>query len=432
MSTSDIQHVTVALPTLGCKVNRYDSDALARALSALGYQIVRAHEPADVYIVNTCTVTGGAEAKSRKTWRHVRKLNPQARIILTGCYAALAPEQLAGMDGVDAVVPITAQDDIPALIAQWLPCAPPACEASRPRGLTASIERTRATVKVQDGCNLRCAYCAVTLARGPLRSRPLPEVLDELRGLVAAGLPEIVLTGVRLDAYGRERGEQLTDLIHATRDLAIPRLRLSSLEPIGVHPPLIAALAAHPTLCHHFHLCLQSGDDGMLQAMRRGYTAEHFSRLVGDIRAAMPDSTFSTDVIVGFPGETDEAFARSAALIEELDIIKLHIFKFSPRPGTAAATFPAQVGAVVKEARSEALFALEHKLFRQYAAARIGARVAVLVERTGAAGEGLTSHYVRVRAPFAPAAVGTIQTVRITNMGDGDLRGVVCEAIDDT
>ena len=423
MSTLDPPRITIALPTLGCKVNRYDSDALARALSARGYCIVPANQPADVYIVNTCTVTGAADAKSRKTWRHVRQLNARARVILTGCYASLAPETLAALDGIDAVVPITAQESIPELIAQWLPVA--SAGASLPSGLTASlVARTRATVKVQDGCNLRCAFCAVTLARGPVRSRPLPTVLAELRALVAAGVPEIVLTGVRLDAYGLDGGARLAELVDATRALAIPRLRLSSLEPIGIHPPLIAALAAHPALCHHFHVCLQSGDDGVLRAMRRGYSAERYRRILGALRAAMPEATFTTDVIVGFPGETDAAFARTCALIEELGFIKLHIFKFSARPGTDAAGFPGQVGEALKEARRGELFALERQLFRRYASGCVAQRVAVLVERTGARGEGLTAEYVRVFAPFPAGSRGMIHPAIVTEIGDDFLRAI--------
>lgn len=423
MNTAISQPVTVALPTLGCKVNRYDSDVLARALLARGYRIVAANQPADVYIVNTCTVTGAAEAKSRKTWRHARQLNARARIILTGCYASLAPDTLAAMDGVDAVVPISAQAGIPDLIAQWLPPAASTGE-NVPPGLTTSASRTRATVKVQDGCNLRCAFCAVTLARGPVRSRPFATVLAELRDLVAAGTPEIVLTGVRLDAYGLDGGPRLSELVEATRALDIPRLRLSSLEPIGIHPPLIAALAAHPALCHHFHVCLQSGDDEVLRAMRRGYNTERFRRIIGALRAAMPDATFSSDVIVGFPGETDAAFARTCSLVEEMGFIKLHIFKYSARAGTDAAQFSAQVSEALKEARSRELFALAGKLFQRHAVGYVGQRVSVLVERTGARGEGLTTHYLRVRAAFPPASRGTIQPVIVTEIADDFLRAI--------
>jgi threonylcarbamoyladenosine tRNA methylthiotransferase MtaB len=425
MTDLPVGPVTVALPTLGCKANRYDSDTLARALNARGYVIVPPHKPADVYIVNTCTVTGEADAKSRKTLRRALRAREDATVIVTGCYASLEPAQLAAIAGVDAVVPLDQQHTIPDLLMRLRPPTAPACAV---RGLTASIERTRSTVKVQDGCNLQCAFCAVTLARGDLRSRPLEEIITELRALVAAGIQEIVLTGIRLDAYGLEGpGPRLADLVDATRDLRIPRLRLSSLEPLGIDARLATALATHPTLCRHFHVCLQSGDDGVLRAMRRGYTVDRYRAIIGLLRAVMPDATFTTDVIVGFPGETDAAFANTCALVEELGFTKLHIFKFSPRPHTAAAAIPGTVPDAVKDARSDALFAIERHLFRAAAAPLLGTDVSVLVERTGARGEGLTPGYLRVCAPFPTATAGCIVPARVTAVETDCLRADFAE-----
>lgn len=424
MSTIRTRPITVALPTLGCKANRYDSDTLARALIDRGYVIVPANQPADVYIVNTCTVTAGADAKSRKMLRRALRINEDARLIVTGCYASRTPEQLAAIDGVDLVVPIPEQHRIPELLAKMLPPIPLDVDTTSPHGLSASIERTRATVKVQDGCNLHCAFCAVTMARGEVRSRPIDEVMAELRALVAMGMQEIVLTGIRLDAYGLDHGTCLADLIDTTQAVDIPRLRLSSLEPIGITAHLAARLAAHPTLCHHFHVCLQSGDDGILRAMRRGYTAARYRRTLELLRTAMPDATFTTDVIVGFPGETEEAFAHTHDLIAELGFIKLHIFKFSPRPGTAAAIMHPVVPDAVKDARSQALFALERQLFRQHAASLVGTEVSVLVEHAGRLGDGLTPHYLRVLAPFSAKNVRTIQAAVVTEIGDDHVLAV--------
>jgi len=414
--------VTVALPTLGCKVNRYDSDALARALIARGYVVVPPQQPADIYIVNTCTVTREAEAKSRKTLRRTLRIHDGALLIVTGCYATLDREALAALAGVDAVVPIAEQHTIPDLLLQR---RPPAAheQASMPHGLSASIERTRATVKVQDGCNLRCAFCAVTLARGPVRSRPLPEVMTELHGLADAGIREIVLTGIRLDAYGKERGQRLADLLNATRPLGVARLRLSSLEPVGIDDGLVGAMAAHPTLCRHFHICLQSGDDGVLRAMRRGYTTGRFRQLIAKLRAAMPDATFTTDLIVGFPGETEQAFQHTLDFARELGFMKLHIFKFSTRPGTAAAEMPGQIADQVKEERSRRLFAVERELFHAYAEPLRGHTVTVLVEQTGPQGDGLTDGYLRVCADFPPASAGEIMPVRVTGIGEDGVLG---------
>ncbi len=413
MST-DPKPITVALPTLGCKANRYDSDTLARALAELGYSIVPEGACADIYIVNTCTVTGGADAKSRKICRRTLKLNPDATLIITGCYASLEPEKLGAMAGVAAVVPITEQAHIPELLLRLRP--PSAIHATMP-GLHTSAERTRATVKVADGCNLSCAFCAVTLARGDVRSRPLPEIITELHALVAAGMPEVVLTGIRLDAYGIEAagGPRLADLIDATHDISIPRLRLSSVEPLGVSARLVRSLAAHPGLCHHFHVCLQSGDDGILHSMRRGYTADFYRTVITRLRTAMPDATFTTDIIVGFPGETEEAFAHTLELVEEVGFIGLHIFKFSPRPHTTAATMPGQIQESVKDARAERLLALQRRLFTTHASTLVGSVVPVLAERGN---EGLTTHYERVHAHFPAEIIGHTVPVRITSVGD--------------
>ncbi|HEY3417268.1 MAG TPA: tRNA (N(6)-L-threonylcarbamoyladenosine(37)-C(2))-methylthiotransferase MtaB [Armatimonadota bacterium] len=424
MLDSHIRPVTVALPTLGCKANRYDSDVLARALIARGYVIVPPDQAADIYIVNTCTVTAGADAKSRKLLRRAVRTSAEATVIVTGCAASLRPEQLAEIGGVSAVVPLTEQPSIPDLLVRLRPPTVIARDQSLAPGLSASIERTRATVKVQDGCDRRCAYCAVTLARGNPRSRPQAEVLTELRDLAQGGIKEIVLTGIRLDAYGIDReGDSLAALLDATQALHIPRLRLSSLEPIGITPQLVESLAAHPTLCRHFHLCLQSGDDQVLRAMRRGYTGEQYREMISALRGAMPDATFTTDVIVGFPGETDEAFAHTCALVAEVGFIKLHVFKFSPRPLTEAATLSGQLAPSVKDARSQALMALERESFQAYALRQLGTRVSVLVERRGLHGDGLTPHYLRVCAPFTPAMEGEIVPVTVSGVGESCLFG---------
>ena len=252
--------------------------------------------------MSTPHLTRESEAKSRSTLRRALQMNAGALLVITGCYASLEPEQLGALEGVDMVVPLSEQAHIPELLQQRRPPRPCGGGSTLPSGLAASVERTRATVKVQDGCNLHCAFCAVTLARGPVRSRPVDEVIAELRGLVSAGIREIVLTGIRLDAYGLDlQGARLAELLDATRALPIARLRLSSLEPIGITPHLVTRMAAHPALCHHFHVCLQSGDDGVLRGMARGYTARRYRRVIELLRSAMPDASFTTDVIVGFP-----------------------------------------------------------------------------------------------------------------------------------
>ncbi len=417
--TEDIIQVRVALPTLGCKVNRYDSDALARELRRRGYQIVPATQPADAYIVNTCTVTADAGAKSRKMLRKSLKIQPGAVMIVTGCYAALDRDEVEDIDGVTAVVPLEKQAEIPDMLEKLLP--PRFC--NNVGGITGSINRTRAVVKVQDGCDRKCAYCAVTIARGDLRSRPIYEIIEEITEILQYGVKEIVLTGIRLDAYGMESDKyKLADLIKATIPLNIPRLRLSSLEPIGIDKDLITTLAAHPTLCRHFHLCLQSGDDEILSKMRRGYNSDYFIKMVENIKSAMPDSTFSTDVIVGFPGESDAAFANTCNVIEKIAFINLHVFRFSPRPHTDAENMKNQVQDSIKETRSEYLHKLEKQLFARNSEKIIGTIQPVLVERGGT---GLTTGGHRVSADFAIKDLNKIINVQIESVEDMMLIGRV-------
>jgi threonylcarbamoyladenosine tRNA methylthiotransferase MtaB len=386
---------------------------------------VPAGAAADVVILNTCTVTGAADAKSRKVLRKAQRDSPSALLIVTGCAADQAAAKLGDMGGI-TVVPIAEQGRIPDMLDHRMPATSRAIPGSSSQGsLRKSIVRQRAVVKIQDGCDRRCTYCAVTLARGPLRSRPVAEVIAELRMLADAGAPEVVLTGIRLDAYGVDQGDvRLADLLDATRDLAIPRLRISSLEPLGVDARLAASLAAHPAVCPHLHMCLQSGDDGILAAMGRGYTTAEYRALVAMLRAAMPGVTLSTDIIVGFPGEDETSFARTRAFIEEIGFLGLHIFPFSPRPGTVAASLPGRVSPSAVAARARELLDIERVLFSRHAASRIGLRVDVLVERAGARGNGLTRDYLRVRAPFAQADIGRYVWVRIRGMCDNCLVGL--------
>lgn len=414
--------VKVALPTLGCKVNRYDSDTLARAISTRGYNIVPPSQWADLYLINTCTVTAGADSKSRKMLRRAQKINPQARIIVTGCAASLSPDEFSVLPNIHAVVPITEQSRIPDIISELLPLTSTS-EGNLTGGLQASIERTRATVKVQDGCDRACAYCAVTLARGDLRSRHIKEIIEELSFHCSRGIAEVVLTGIRLDAYGSDINSSLAALLHATRKLPLKRLRLSSLEPMGITEELLQEMAEHPTLCHHFHLCLQSGDDVVLAAMQRGYTVNEYSKLIADFRLYIPDAQFTTDIIVGFPGESTAAFENSYRLIAEIAFLKLHIFKYSIRSGTKAAQMPDQIADSVKDERSNRLFTLQKELFRKYAQQMLGTSCLVLLERTGSNGNGLTAHYVRVKGSFPNSLAGKEVSVRITGYGEDYLLG---------
>jgi len=391
--------------TLGCKVNQCDGDEIARSLAALGYEVV-VRGRADVHVVNTCTVTATADAKARKLIRRLARSRP-AVLVVTGCWAQREPAAAAALPGVDAVVPNHRKEEIPALVARLAPPGP-----SEPRALP--LHRTRAFLKLQDGCDHRCAYCAVPDARGAPTSKPLPHALAELQSLAAAGAREVVLCGIRLGAYGRDRGEAgLAALLRELRSLPIPRLRLSSLEPLDVSADLLAEIAGHPTLCHHLHLPLQSGSDAVLAAMGRGHTSGDYASLLGRIRAAWPAAAITTDVMVGFPGETDQQFRETLAFLRRGAFTRVHVFPYSPRPGTPAASRQDHVPIEQARARTCEMLRLAEDLAGQAAAAWVGREVQVLFERQEAGGllTGLTEHYLRVRCAGPADCVGRIRGV---------------------
>ncbi len=353
-----------------------------------------------------------AEAKSRKTLRRALKINDGALLIVTGCYASLEPEQLAALDGVDLVVPISEQERIPALLRQLRPPAPNTEGAGiLPRGLTASIERTRATVKVQDGCNLRCAFCAVTLARGALHSRPMGEVVAELRALAGAGIVEIVLTGIRLDAYGLDfpgalDGSGLADLLDATREVGIMRLRLSSLEPIGITPQLVEQPGGAPDIMPSLPYLPAIGRRWGIARNAPRLFDRHYRHVIDSAARGDARCDFHHGCDGGIPGGERGSFCRHlrAGGGDRLhQTAHLQIFA-SPSYGSRA--MGGQIPAAVKDARSAELFALERRLFSHYAARLIGTPVSVLVEQCGTHGSGHTPHYLRVCAPFAAKMQG--------------------------
>jgi threonylcarbamoyladenosine tRNA methylthiotransferase MtaB len=416
----------IRILTLGCKVNQCDSEELARALAAQGYEVAGRGRAADLYVVNTCTVTGVADAKARKLIRKLAREHPGARIVVTGCLVQRAPENAPDLPQVVAVVPNAEKPRLPEVIAALLPAAPVAAADLLP-------SRTRAFVKLQDGCDHRCAYCAVPDARGPMWSKPFDEALAEVSRLAAAGVPEVVLCGIRLGAYGRggPSGAQpcaptcgLAAFVHELRRLPIPRLRLSSIEPMDIDEALLAEIADHPTLCRHLHLPLQSGDDEVLRAMRRSYRAADFARLMGRVREGWPEAAISADVVVGFPGETEQQFRHTLDFLRAQRFSRVHVFPFSPRPGTPAAEME-PVPAPVRHARTEAALALAATLAQEAAAAWVGRPVRVLFEQRGRDGvlTGLTEHYVRVHTAGPAEWVGRIVEVTPRRAEGGELHG---------
>lgn len=390
--------VRVAFATLGCRLNQYDTEGMKSALPAAPPCLVVPWEAeADVYVLNSCTVTGKADQKCRQMARAVKRRAPRARVVVVGCYAQTQPDQVGGIAGVDAVIGNTVKDD-PAV---WLPAVLAAAGGAplvragpfvrRPPFRAPRIAQfaghARAFVKVQDGCDLRCAYCVIWRARGPARSRPAAEVVAQAAALRAAGFHELVLAGVNLGSYGRDLGggdgdgNGLAGLVAALL-AAEPglRVRLSSLHPNEVTPDLLGLLARAPRLRPHLHLSLQSGADTVLRRMRRPYRAEAARVVARAALEARPGCALGADVIVGFPGETDAEFAQTRDLLAGLPLAYLHVFRFSPRPGTPAAAMPAQIAPSIVTERAEELRRLSRRLRRAFEASLPGTRREATVE----------------------------------------------------
>ncbi len=395
----------VCILTLGCKVNQCDSDEVARGLAARGYRIAGRGEPAETYIVNTCTVTATADAKARKLIRRIAREHPQAALIVTGCLAQRDPYSLLNLPGVTAVVPNTRKLGLPYFL-------PELQAPSRPA--TYLPVRTRCFLKIQDGCDHCCAYCVVPDARGGPVSKSLSAALAELHELADSGAQEVVLCGIRLGAYGKDRGDSsLAGLLRKVRDIAIPRIRLSSIEPMDLDEGLLGEMSDHPTLCHHVHMPLQSGDDSVLSAMGRGYTSASFAEIVARVRAAWPEPAITTDVMVGFPGETEKQFKRSVDFVREMGFARIHVFPYSRRPDTPAAKRRDEVTAAVKRERTQEMLSLARDLARAAAQQWIGREVSVLFEETDGRGRltGHTPQYQTVRASGPESRIGRIAHV---------------------
>jgi threonylcarbamoyladenosine tRNA methylthiotransferase MtaB len=372
---------TLRTVTLGCKVNQYETEYVRQGLLGIGYQDAAAGQSADLCLVNTCTVTNEGDAKSRQTIRRLARDNPDTQIIVMGCYATRAPHEVACLPGVVEVV--TDKRELPDLLERF-------GVVEMPRGISQFGNRQRAYLKVQDGCLLRCSYCIIPSVRPHVLSRPLPEVLDEARRLRDNGYRELVLTGVHLGHYGVERNRHLPKsqwlrLSHLVRELARLdgdfRIRLSSIEATEVTRELIDTMAEYADkVCPHLHLCLQSGSDRILRKMRRRWSTRMFLDRCQLLRDRIPLPALTTDVIVGFPGETEEDFEATLRVSREAGFSKIHMFPFSPRQGTPAADMPDQIPKAVKVERGRILADLESSLRREYFERLCGRPVQVLIE----------------------------------------------------
>jgi threonylcarbamoyladenosine tRNA methylthiotransferase MtaB len=371
---------TCRLFTLGCKVNQYETQYVKEALEANGYREAGAAEPADLCVVNTCTVTMEGDAKSRQLIRRLAATEPRAEIVVMGCYATRAPDEVARLPGVTRVI-----TDKEKLAEELRPFG----VVKMPRGISRFDGHQRAFVKVQDGCLLHCSYCIIPSVRPTLRSRPVAEIVEEVERLVSGGCQEIVLTGIHLGHYGidlskgRPKAEwrRLWHLLDCLAELPGDfRIRLSSLEAAEVREDLVFALARHPRICPHLHLCLQSGSDRILGLMKRRYRSAGFLERCRRLRQALDQPAFSTDVIVGFPGETDADFEATCRVVREVGFSRIHVFSYSPRRGTPAAELAARVAPAVVAERRKRLRELEQELAEQYAHELLGRRLDVLVE----------------------------------------------------
>ena len=434
--------LTFKINTLGCKVNQSESDEIAKELQANAWKPATNGEPSEMVVINTCTVTQKAAMQSRQAVRQAIRNNPNARIVVTGCYAQTEPNALAKIGGVRYVIGNADKHRLVELItanlAQTADGAITICNAvgqsqlRKPAPETIAGSRTRPVLKIQDGCNAACTYCIVPLARGPSRSLPPNDVIAGVRAVSEAGFYEIVLSGIHLGHYGRDLSPRtsLVELLsRIEQSTVLPRMRLSSLEPLEITDELIERMTESPRLCHHFHIPLQSGDDRILKKMRRPYTSDEFKQLVFRIHDRIPDAAIGVDILVGFPGETDTAFNNTYECIRSLPVTYLHVFPFSARPGTPAASYARKVPSDVIKTRCEQMRRLGNAKRMNFNQRFIGRKIPILVEsnRHAATGflKGISSNYLTVLIDSNDSLNNQIISVRITEQVENNLLGII-------
>ncbi len=427
---------TAALHNLGCKVNSYETEAMQQLLEEAGYEIVPFHEKADVYIINTCSVTNIADRKSRQMLHRAKKQNPDAVVVAAGCYVQAAAEELKADLAVDVIIGNNKKQELVPILEEYFKDKSDSShviEISETHeyerlSIHKIADHTRAFLKVQDGCNQFCSYCIIPYTRGRVRSRRSDEVVAEVRELAAAGYQEVVLTGIHLSSYGvdfkeEEKKENLLSLIKQVHEVeGIRRIRLGSLEPRIITEEFAQALASMPKFCPHFHLSLQSGCDKTLKRMNRHYTTEEYAAGCDILRKYFDNPAITTDVIVGFPGETEEEFETTRAFLERIGFYEMHIFKYSRRAGTRADRMPDQIPEQVKSVRSEILLKLEKQMSKAYRESFLGRNKTVLLEeKTEINGReymiGHTMEYVKAVVPYEENLKN--------KMAEGVLKGVL-------
>lgn len=431
----------IAFYTLGCKVNQADTASMENLFLRSGHQLVSFDGEADVYIINTCVVTNTGQRKSRQTIHRAIRKNPNALIVVTGCYPQTAAEEVKAIAGVDMIIGNQDRAQIVQLVEERLAhrqtdtldavhklTASTAFEEMAAGDIT---DKTRAFLKIQEGCNQFCTYCIIPYARGPLRSRSLESIRTETQRLINAGFKEIVLIGIHLGCYGKENpdGPTLYDAVKTVLDVpGVQRLRLGSLESVEVEPRLLTLMQEDARFCRHLHLPLQSGCDKTLQAMHRPYTTAKFQTLLADIKTKVPDIAITTDVIVGFPGETEADFETTCKFAESCGFSKMHIFPFSARKGTPAEKFAGAVTEAVKKERADILGKIDETMHKTFLQAMVGQTAEVLFEQPAGEDyfEGLTSNYQRVFVKSGGRNLGgEILPVKITAFDGEKLLGEI-------
>lgn len=430
------------IETLGCKVNQYESEAMERLFEQAGYEKVARDEIADVYVVNTCTVTGQAAAKSRQQISRAKKLNPEAQIAVVGCYSQVSPEDIEALGDIDVILGTKHRARLIELL-----------DEAKTLGTTINLvenikynqdfdelqtntsrEMTRAYLKIQEGCNMFCSYCIIPYARGPISSRDLQNILDETKKLASDGFKEIVLTGIHVESYGKDKGKdyhRLIDVVEAVAKVeGIERIRLSSVEPRIITDEFLTRYKATGKGADHFHLSLQSGSDQILKLMNRKYTTLEYKEKVDLIRKHLPDAGITTDIIVGFPGETNELFQETMDFVDQIAFSKIHVFPFSAREGTPAYSFSGQLDGTTKKERASLLSKKEDQIAKQFLDQFIGQELDVLFESDSSrevTTEGYSSNYLRVSVPRDNDLINEIKRVKIIERKDLQLKGVVVD-----
>ena len=411
---------TVSFYTLGCKVNQYETNAMEQQFIKNNYEIVENTQKADIYVINTCTVTNMAERKSRQMLRRVKEINPSAVLVVCGCYAQVAKNELEQIPEIDIILGINEKNEIVQIVENYMEKMAEQDKRSQEAeiddvskqkefldfGDVTYTEKNRAVVKVQDGCNMFCSYCIIPYARGRIRSRKIESVVSEIEKIAKEKIKEVVITGIHVASYGKDFDNEntskkirLIDLLEAINKIdGIDRIRLSSLEPTIVDEEFATRLSKLDKICDHFHLSLQSGCDETLKRMNRKYTTQIYRDAVATLRKYYPEASFTTDVIVGFPGETDEEFVKTYEFLKEIDFYRLHVFKYSPRRGTVAEKMPNQIDGNKKEERSNKLIELSNSTENKHNQSYIGKTVKVLFEEfEDGFFKGHTTNYMMVK-----------------------------------